>query len=155
MPMKQSKALLMPILVTAFCGCATAEEAKVMGKFIPKGEKAQLEPGGSMGVVGFAPQTSPLPISSYIVNLPPKLINSKTKKEMYIEPQLLFIDEESAQKAFGKKDELQKMVLAIIGKSKLDLNSSTGKHLIKGELLAKLNEAGYAVEGVLWNAIRL
>lgn len=142
-----SKALLAATLVTAVCGCATAESPKTA-------EQSAAEQPASPAAHGFVKPSSPMPISSYLVDLPSTAYKSAKFKEVQLEPQILFLDEDNAKKAFEKKDELQKLVGEVIQKSKTDLKSPTGKFMIKGEILAKLNQHGYNAEGVVFGNFR-
>ena len=101
---------------------------------------------------GFVKPASPIPVTSYVVDVPSASYKSKHNKEAKVSAQLLFLDENAAKKAFASKEEIQKLIEKTYASSKQNFKSAQGKIALKGEVMTALSEKGYTPDGVLWNA---
>ena len=100
---------------------------------------------------GFVKPAAPIPITSYVVDLPSTTYKTQKNKEAKVTPQLLFLDESAAKKAFSAQAEIQKMIQETYGSTKQDLKTEQGRTALKGEVMNRLAKAGYMPDGVLWN----
>jgi hypothetical protein len=159
-----SKSVLAATAVVLVSACASAQNRDGASAQNKDGASAQNQgetvsqtttpaaPSG--GAQGFVKPSAPTPVDSYIVDLAPAVYKSAKNKEMKVEAQFLFLNQETAKKAFANKEELQQVLTEVFKTTKTDFKTPVGKIALKGEVLAKLFEKGYEAEGVLWNGIR-
>ena len=101
---------------------------------------------------GFVKPASPIPVTSYVVDVPSTTYKSKHNKDAKVSAQLLYLDETAAKKAFASKEEIQKLIEKTYASSKQNFKTPQGKIALKGEVMTALSEKGFTPDGVLWNA---
>lgn len=143
-----SKSVLTASVVLMVAACASAQNQNGAPA---EGEKMAQSTGAPQG---FVKPSAPTPVDSYIVDLAPATYKSAKNKELKVEAQFLFLNQDTAKKAFANKEELQNVLTEVFKTTKTDFKTSAGKITLKGEVLAKLAEKGYEAEGVLWNGFR-
>lgn len=151
-----SSSILTAAIVLMTAACASAQNSNGASAQ-NKGEgMAQTTAPSSAGGApqGFVKPSAPTPVDSYIVDLAPATYKSAKNNELKVEAQFLFLNQETAKKAFANKDDLQKVLTDVFKTTKTDFKTPAGKIALKGEVLAKLYEKGYEAEGVLWNGFR-
>lgn len=155
---KISRSVFAATAVALMVSCAGAaqkeDNAQKEGETVSQTTSNDGAGGGSSAPKGFVKPSAPMPVDSYIVDLPATTYKSAKNKELNVEAQFLFLNQETAKKAFGNKEELQKVLADVFKTSKIDFKTPAGKVALKGEVLAKLFERGYEAEGVLWNGFR-